>query len=239
MPFCRVTFSEKYERCCVYNFGCNFSCRTCIYQVKKPGRPERFLKPGELRNVLSAYAGHIRRVHFLGGEPTTDPALPGILAFIRSDLGLETVLGHTNGSRLDLPHLDRANVGVKAFSPDLHVWLTGRPKSLVYDSLVRAQARGIALKVNIVFVPDLVGIEEITGLAEWLAALDPAIPLHVQGYFAVPDRPWREPTPAELHGAVEAASRHVQTVTSSVIDRERIYEPWKKDDRFVAQTLWP
>ena len=43
MPFYKVTYSDKYKRATIHNYGCNFRCRGCSYKLLKRPKPERFL----------------------------------------------------------------------------------------------------------------------------------------------------------------------------------------------------
>ncbi|MFH2068341.1 MAG: radical SAM protein [Candidatus Omnitrophota bacterium] len=239
MPFHKITYSEQFRRICVYNRGCNFRCLTCVYQVKTPSAPEKFLSRAEVQKILLEYRDRTSRVHFLGGEPTVDRELPELLSFCKDTLGVETVLGHTNGSLLPLDNLDAANIGLKAFSEETHMRVTGVSRKRVFDNLVRAFQEGIRIKANMILIPGLVDLDEIESAAKFLAGLDRNIPFHVQGYFPVPGRPWRAPAREELEEAVAAARNHLNRVTCSFIDKERLFSPAKSDNRFQSKIVWP
>jgi pyruvate formate lyase activating enzyme len=182
---------------------------------------------------------NIERIHFLGGEPTINPALPEFLALCKREFGLKTFLGHTNGSLLPLPHLDGANVGVKAFSDQLHRRITGFPGSIVLNNIKQAFAVGLELKVNMILIPHLVWYDEIEGMSEFLASLDPGIPLHIQGYYPVPNGPKRAPEKNELIEAVQRAKRYLTNVDYVLVDHNRIFNRPVMDERFRVEVIWP
>ena len=78
----------------------------------------------------------------MGGEPTAATELPEMLDFAKNTLRARTYLGHTNGSKLPLPNLDGANVGLKAWDEKVHLAYTGRPKAADLRQLRRRVPRG-------------------------------------------------------------------------------------------------
>jgi pyruvate formate lyase activating enzyme len=113
MPFYKLTYSQPYRRATLHNLGCNFRCLGCAYKLKGRPQPERIPTLDEFKQALTSL--DCERVHFMGGEPTTNPDLPEMLRFCKEELDLITMLGHTNGSRLPTENLDGANVSFKAF----------------------------------------------------------------------------------------------------------------------------
>jgi len=239
MSFHKVTYSAKFKRLTVYNHGCNFRCITCFYRAKRQDRPTSILSLETFAEILTRYRKNIERVHFLGGEPTTDPALANFLAVCKQEFKLRTFLGHTNGSLLPLPDLDGANVGVKAFSDELHRKITGFPGSIVLNNIKQAFSGGLELKVNMILIPDLVWFDEIESMAGFLASLDPGIPLHIQGYYPVPNGPKKAPEDNELMEAVHRAKRHLTKVDYILLDQERMLNRPVRDERFQVEVIWP
>ena len=239
MSFYKVTYSAKFRRLTVYNYGCNFHCLTCFYRARKPSPPASFLSLKTFAEIVMKNRQNIERIHFLGGEPTINPALPEFLALCKREFGLKTFLGHTNGSLLPLPHLDGANVGVKAFSDQLHRRITGFPGSIVLNNIKQAFAVGLELKVNMILIPHLVWYDEIEGMSEFLASLDPGIPLHIQGYYPVPNGPKRAPEKNELIEAVQRAKRYLTNVDYVLVDHNRIFNRPVMDERFRVEVIWP
>jgi pyruvate formate lyase activating enzyme len=193
MPFWKVTYNEKKRFATVHNYGCTFRCRVCSYKLRsgaegQPGlaypRPERFLSAPEIKDLLQNVS--IDTLYFMGGEPTTATDLSEILAFGKNDLRVRTCLGHTNGSRLPLPNLDAANVGLKAWREDIHLAYTGREKKPIFDNVAAAFRAGIEIRANVVYIPGLVDLDQVESIARWLSELSPEIHLHVCGYIPVP-----------------------------------------------------
>ena len=193
MPFYKITYSEKYLRATLHNWGCNFHCRGCTYKLKQNLRPERFLEIEAIHDCLRSL--DLDAVHFMGGEPTTNPQLPEMLAFCKRELGITTRLGHTNGTGLILENLDGTNVSFKTFDDDLHREYTGRSVLPAVENFRRSHAAGIAMKASTVFNPDFGGLEQVEKVAAFVASVDRSIPFHILGYIPVPGAPWRRPDP--------------------------------------------
>lgn len=244
MAFYRITWNEKYSFATLHNWGCTFRCPFCSYKLRsgangRPGfadpKPERFLTVPEMKASLRAVAPS--KVYFMGGEPTVASELDEMVLFAKNELGAEAKLGHTNGSRLDVPGLDGANIGFKAWSESLHLQVTGRPKSLIYDNFSRAFHRGMTLSANLVFVPGLVGCEEIDGLTRWLSGLSRDIPFHLMGYIPVPGEPWHRPEETEMKEALRIAGRHLNRVASSHLTSAEALDLTARDDRFRVKII--
>lgn len=244
MSFYRITWNEKYRFATLHNWGCTFRCPFCSYKLKsgaagRPGfaepRPERFLSVAEQKDALRKI--HPLKVSFMGGEPALAKELDEMLLFAKHELGAETRLGHTNGSRLPIPGLDGANVGFKAWSEELHLKITGRPKALIYDNFARAFHAGMQLTANLVFVPGLVGLDEMEGLLRFLAGLAPEIPFHIMGYIPVPGQPWKRPDDGEMKAAVRLAETYLKEVGSSHLSSEEALNLTARDDRFKVKII--
>ena len=236
MAFYKVTYSQAYRRATVHNAGCNFRCLGCAHKLR--GRPagEPALALGEIFDCLRRL--DLERVHFMGGEPTTNPKLPDVLAFCKQQLGARTYLGHTNGSRLVLDDLDGSNVSLKAFSPEKHLEYTGQPRDPVYDNLGASFAAGLDVKASCVYIPEYVAEDEIQGMTGFLASLDPAIPFHIMGYIPVPGAPWRRPTSEEMASVVALARDRLHNVSFSHLTPEQALDLTARDARFkVVQVL--
>ncbi len=236
MAFYKLTHSAQYRRATVHNLGCNFRCRGCAYKLRGRPTPERIPSLEEFREALRRL--DISRVHFMGGEPTTDPDLPELLAFCRHELGVRTYLGHTNGSGLVVTDLNGTNVSLKAFSAEKHLEYTGHPRGPVYENLRASFEAGVEVRASCVFIPGYIDEDEIAGMVDFLAPLSPAIPFHAMGYVPVPSAPWRRPTEDEMAGIVALAQSRLQTVGFSHLTPEQLTDLTARDDRFrVVQVL--
>ncbi|MEN6450429.1 MAG: radical SAM protein [Thermoguttaceae bacterium] len=235
MPFYKVTYSDEYRRATVHNWGCNFRCQGCTYKLKENPRPQWFFGVTAVCDCLRTL--DLDAVHFMGGEPTTNPQLPELLAFCKQELGVTTRLGHTNGSGLVIENLDATNVSFKMFDDDLHREYTGCSVLPSLDNFRRSYEAGLAVKASTVFNPELGGVEQVAKVAAFVGGLDRRIPFHVLGYIPVPGAPWRRPTDEEMSQAVEAARQHVDTVTFSHFTPEQAKDLRQRDGRFVVRQV--
>ncbi len=232
MPFYKVTYSKTFRRATVHNWGCNFCCVGCTYKLKQHVRPKEFLSLNSIRECLRSL--DLDAVHFMGGEPTTNPNLPEMLAFCKRELGVVTRLGHTNGSGLILENLDGSNVSFKAFDDDLHQQYTGRSVLPSLENFRRSCDAGIAMKASTVLNPDFGGLEQVEKVAQFVASVDCRVPFHVLGYIPVPGAPWRRPTDDEMEEAVAVAQRQVDDVTCSHFTTEQAKDLQQRDERFAV-----
>jgi pyruvate formate lyase activating enzyme len=235
MPFYKVTYSEKYRRATLHNWGCNFRCKGCTYKLKQTQRPEKFLDLEAIHDCLRNL--DLNAVHFMGGEPTTNLQLPEMLAFCKRELGITTRLGHTNGSHLILDNLDGTNVSFKTFDDDLHIEYTGHPVKKSFDNFQKSYEAGLEMRASTVFNPDFGGLEQVKKVAAFVGRLDREIPFHVLGYIPVPDAPWRRPTEDEMTQAVEIARRHADAVTFSQFTPEQAKDLQQRDERFTVRQV--
>jgi len=244
MAFFKITYNEKYRFATLHNFGCTFRCAVCSYKLRSgaqgtPGqsfpRPERYLSVPEMKQALRSVS--VEKVYFMGGEPTVSEELPEMLEFAKETLGARTYLGHTNGSRLPLPNLNGANVGIKAWDEKVHLKYTGKPKSLIFDNFAAAIGAGLEMKANVAFVPGLVDIDQVEAIAAWLAALNPDLPFHIMGYIPVPGQPYQRPTDGQMAAAMAACRKHLRTVGSSHLTSGEALDLTARDDRFAVRKI--
>ena len=244
MAFYRITYNEKYNFATLHNWGCTFRCPYCSYKLRsgadgRPGfstpKPEKFLSVEEQKKALLEIKP--AKVYFMGGEPTVAVELEEMLRFAKEELGAETKLGHTNGSRLPLPCLDGANVGFKAWSEELHLQITGRPKQLIYDNFRNAFDSGIKMAANMVFIPGFVGLDELEGCVRFIASLDPEIPFHIDGYIPVPGQPHRRPTDEEMLEAEALVKSYLPNCRYSHLTSEEALDLSARDDRFRVKRI--
>lgn len=235
MAIYKITYSEKYRRATVHNYGCNFRCRGCTYKLKGDPRPERFLPVEKIHECLRRLKPEA--VHFMGGEPTTNPELPELLAFCKQELGVITRLGHTNGSGLITQDLDGTNVSFKAFDEDVHRAYTGRSVAPNIENFRRSYEAGLEMRASTVFIPDLGGVEQVEKVAAFVADVDRMIPFHILGYIPVPGAPWRRPSEDEMDEAVATARRYLDRVTFSHFTSEQAKDLTQRDERFAVQRV--
>lgn len=244
MAFYQITYNEKYRFASLRNYGCTFRCPVCSYKLHsgdtgQPGlaypEPQKFLTTEEIKHKLSRL--NIERVHFIGGEPTIAPDMPEILDFAKNSLRVYTYLGHTNGSKLPMPNLDGADVGLKAWDERIHLKYTGCEKKLIFDNFKAAYDARMQLKANVVYIPGFVDIDQIEPIAAWLAELSCEIPLRIIGYIPVPGQPFPRPTAEQMADAVETSRKYLTNITSSHLDSEQALKLPFRDDRYAVRRI--
>lgn len=242
MAFHRITYNKTHDFATVHNYGCTFRCPICSYKLRSgangtPGlafpRPERYLTAEEIKNALLNV--NPSSVHFMGGEPTVSKMLPEMLDFVKNELNAETVLGHTNGSNLELKNLDGANVGLKAWDEKTHLLMTGIEKSKIYGQFESAAKRGMKLSANVIYIPGLVDFDQVEAVAEFVSQFD--APFHIMGYIPVPGQPYRRPTVDEMEAAKKVARKHIPTTEYSHLSPEEVLELERNDDRFDVEVI--
>ncbi len=217
--FYKVTYNRKFKRANVHNYGCNFRCRGCSYKLKNCGQK---IKPIGLEKIKKALKKlDIERVHFVGGEPTTNPKLPGLINFVKNNLKVYACLGHTNGS--NIVDVDESNVSIKSYTDRLHVDYTGASNTAVLKNFEKVYKMDIKMKVSSVFIPDYVDNDEIEKIAKFVADIDENIPYHLVGYLPVPETPWRSPGYEEMKKAFRIAKQYLKNVTFSSLSKEEFF----------------
>jgi pyruvate formate lyase activating enzyme len=244
MSFHSITYNAKYRFATLHNYGCVFRCPVCSYKLHsgpqgRPGyaspKPARFLSTEEIQAALRPL--DLATLYFMGGEPSMARNLPELLAFGKNTLGVRTCLGHCNGWKLDYPHLDAANVGLKAWDEQVHRDYTGREKATIFGNFQRAFEAGMELKANVVYIPGFVGLDQVEAIAAWLGGLSRDIPFHVMGYIPVPGQPYSRPTGEQMAQAVAVCQRHLRNVAMSHLSSEDAKNHAARDDRFAVQKV--
>ena len=169
-------------------FGCNFRCPFCqnytisqrVVKQRDPLSPDELVETALLRKSFGiAYTYSEPVVHF---EYVLDSAR---LARAR---GLKNVLvsnGFLNPEPAEelLELMDAADIDLKSFSPQFYRKEIGGRMDAVLDFL-RIAAKKTALEVTTLVIPGKNDSEtEITQIAEFVATLNPDIPLHLSCYF--------------------------------------------------------
>ncbi|HID93820.1 MAG TPA: radical SAM protein [bacterium (Candidatus Stahlbacteria)] len=217
--FYKLTYSGAQKRLSIYNWGCNFNCKICTYKIRSPYAGEVPLEMKQIKPLIKRMYEEqkINKVHFLGGEPTTNPYLSELVDFINL-LGLTAHLGHTNGTNL-IAGVSSMTISIKAVTANLHLDYTGVSNKRVLENISIAYKNGITIKTNTVFIPNYVDLEEIAKIANFLSSLSPDIPLHIIGYIPVPGLPFRKPHKKEILEAVKRAMNSLHTVTWSLFSK--------------------
>ncbi|MBR4211316.1 MAG: AmmeMemoRadiSam system radical SAM enzyme [Oscillibacter sp.] len=191
----------------VGSFGCNLRCPFCQnHEISMAGAEDAealYLSP----EALAAQAGRLRELGNIGAAYTYNEPLIGY-EYVRDcarevrKRGMLNVLV-SNGTieegpwRELLPLLDAVNLDLKGFTEAWYRRLGGDLETVKRNIRLAAEA-GCHVEVTTLLVTgENDGAEEVKALSEWLAGVDPSIPLHLSRFFPryrVLDRP---PTPVE------------------------------------------
>ena len=177
----------------VGSFGCNMSCPFCQnYDISTVGedffRKLYHLSPEELVTIAS---DHIPEGN-IGVAYTYNEAMVGYeyvrdCAKLVHERGMKNVLV-TNGmaelSVLEevLPYIDAMNIDLKAFTENAYKKLGGDLDTV--KRFITKSAEASHIEITSLIVPGLNDSpEEMEKEAEWIAGMDPGIPLHITRYF--------------------------------------------------------
>jgi pyruvate formate lyase activating enzyme len=213
MAIYRISYSEEFKRANLHNYGCNFNCTWCSYKLDNHNKPNKYLGLNEIKEALSKL--DVERIHFIGGESTTNPLLTEIVNFVKNDLGIYTKIGHSNGYNLPPDSIDAISVSIKSLSEDFYLKYTGKSNKPVLKNFKKTYKKGINIDASSVLIPELVEYDEIIQIAEFIANIDKEIPYHITGYIPVPGASWRSPTYKEIIEAKKSAEAYLYNVKVS------------------------
>ena len=186
----------------VFYHACNFNCLFCQnWTFKKATFKGDRVSAAELARAVQPNTACIC---YFGGDPT--PQLPHALTAARLALAAARQTGRplricweTNGAMQErwlqpLAASSLNNGGVikfdlKAFSPELHLALTMVSNSQTLQNFallarrLRERPEVPLLCASTLLVPGYVDLEEIHGLARFIARLDPEIPYSLLGFY--------------------------------------------------------
>ncbi len=151
----------------------------------------------------------------LGGEPLTCEDLDEIVSFAKDELEAHVKIAHTNASLMAPEGVDEMGVSMRAITKRKHQQLTGAPNNKVLANIYRFFDRGIELRISTILIPEVITMDEIERISEFVASVDEGIPFHITGYIPVPGIPWTSPSSEEMKAAVEIACKHLDHVSSS------------------------
>ena len=170
--------------------GCNFSCGFCQnYRIAHEDAPTRFLSPDELLRLAEECRsrGSIG-VAYTYSEPLMwYEYLRDVLPVIKEG-GFKNVLvtnGYINQGPLEeiLPHIDALNIDLKSFSAGFYrSQCRGRLEPV--KETIKLCAGRTHVEVTTLLITGLNDTpKEIEELSQWIAGIDPSIPLHLSAYF--------------------------------------------------------
>ena len=189
--------------------GCNLRCRFCQNaDIAQMPRDQQGRIVGQAQTpeaiVGAARANGCASIAYTYTEPTVFFELACATARLANAAGLKNVWvtnGFMSANALEMaaPHLDAANVDLKAFSDDFYRKQCGARLAPVLDTLKLMKRLGIWVEVTTLVIPGLNDdVEELKRLATFIAEeLDVDTPWHVSRFhptYQLADRP---PTPVE------------------------------------------
>jgi len=236
-----ITYSPQVGIVHLHFWGCNLNCRACLLKkelydlhlvgtkagifnpVKKSSQtPERFLALAEVMQVLDMF--EIRKVVFMGAEPTIDPELPQLAGDLHKRFGSYNIL-LTNGFILaDLKDTDEVVFSLKAYSDELHRHYTGKANKKALENFIKYHQSGVKLRAESVFIPEYIDYPEIEKIAMFIARVKNSIPYRIDAYIPIGDNPWRRPTPEEMERATSIARKHLGNVSCLTGNEELKFE---------------
>jgi pyruvate formate lyase activating enzyme len=146
----------------------------------------------------------LRQIVLMGAEPICDPTLPRILTTLKKSKDCAFVL-LTNGRKFPpLSMVDEVIFSIKAITPALHRDYTGVDNKVILRNFTEiAASKSVSLHVETVFIPDYVDEDEILRIADFIAAVDPAIAFRIDAYLPIRGLPWRAPQAHEIQSLAE------------------------------------
>lgn len=171
-------------------WGCNFSCTFCQNWQIAQQRPDiTELLPAKAVEIAKQYKekGNIG-IAYTYSEPGVWYEYVLETAKLAHEAGLKNVLvtnGFINPKPLHelLPYIDAMNIDVKAFHKDFYQTVCAGGLEAVKET-VELAVRTCHVEITTLLIPGMNDNEkEISNMAEWLAKLNPNIPLHFSRYF--------------------------------------------------------
>jgi pyruvate formate lyase activating enzyme len=213
--------------------GCSFHCKFCQnWHISQGVNSEtRFMGPDAL--VEAARGESSFGIAYTYSEPLVHAEYLRDTMRLAREAGLKNVLvsnGYINPGPADelLGLVDAANIDLKAFDPDFYRTETGGKLEEVKRFLTQAAGR-IHLEITTLVIPTKNDtVDQIEGIARFIASLDPGIPFHLSAYhpqyrYEIPATP-----AATLRTLAEVAKRHLKFVYVGNIGPEETITPCPK-----------
>jgi len=186
--------------------GCNFRCQHCQnYEISQYPRHQTDI-PGRPRTptaiVEAAAQAGCRSISYTYVEPTIFYEFAYDCAVLAQERGLKNVFV-SNGymtaavSRHLAPVLAGINIDIKSFTDKFYKQVCKARLAPVLDNVRLLRELGVWVEITTLLIPGLNDSnEELTEIARFIKAVDPAMPWHVTAFhptYKMTDRP---PTPA-------------------------------------------
>jgi len=166
--------------------GCNFHCRFCQnYHLIEGTVPTERVEPKEL--VEAAKRHNSVGIAYTYNEPFISFEFVLDTAILAKEAGLKNVLvtnGFYNPKPLEelLPYIDAMNIDLKSMNDDFYRKLCSARLEPVLKAIERAHKSCFIELTNLLVTDENDSEEDVRKLVDWVASLDPEIPLHFSRY---------------------------------------------------------
>lgn len=176
----------------VGSFGCNLSCPFCQNHEISMAGPEEFqpkeMTPENLAALAKSWEDHGNiGVAYTYNEPLVGYEFVRDTARLAHSQGLKNVLVTNGSAHLSileelLPYIDAMNIDLKGFSSAYYRRLGGDLETVL--AFIQRAAKDCHVELTTLIVPgENDSEEEMEREAQWIASIDPKIPLHVTRFF--------------------------------------------------------
>jgi len=212
--------------------GCNLSCQFCQnWEISQTEIPTARVEPKQL--VQAAASHQSIGIAYTYTEPLVWFEYLMDACALARESGLANVLvtnGYVNPEPLEelLPLVDAMNIDLKSMDREFYREVCGGELEPVLRTIEKARGRCLVELTNLV-IPGLNDSPQQQGrLIDWVAGLDPGMPLHLSRYF--PQYRMRRPATSEIT-MIEYANRA----------RERLHYVYAGNIRLpdMADTICP
>lgn len=184
--------------------GCNFHCLHCqnwtISQVQEDQIVGETMSPEKV--VKNALDSHCLSISYTYTEPTIFYETAYDIAVLAHENGLKNVFV-TNGYispeplKYIAPHLDAANIDLKAMSEDFYRKVCGAKLHHVLERIKQYYELGIWIEITTLIIPGYNDSNaELEKIAEFIAGIDKGIPWHVTAFYPTYRLTDAPPTPS-------------------------------------------
>lgn len=206
--------------------GCNFDCTAChnpsTIELHPGPEVARQRSVSDVLEEIRRSAPFLSGVTVTGGEPTLQlDFLIELFGAIKADPDLSrlTILVDTNGTlppahweRL-APMIDGAMVDLKAFSPELHLELTGKGNHAVMESIRWLHAHAKLTEVRLLVIEGVTDDpDELKAWAGFVGGVNPGIRVRLMGFRHLGTRGgarvWDETTDEVLERTADILRNH-------------------------------
>lgn len=208
----------------VGSFGCNLRCAFCqnheISMCSRERAQTVYISPEELvGKALALRSSRNIGIAYTYNEPLIGYEYVRDCAVLARQNGLKNVLvtnGYINEAPLRqlLPYIDAMNIDLKAFTEKFYRTLHGHIEP-VKRTIAIAAAQCHVEVTTLVIPGQNDSPDEMRSLSEWLAAVNPEIPLHISRFFPRYHLTDGDATPVEtiyaLADTARASLKHVYT----------------------------